>query len=134
MEDKKYYKTLSRGMMNFLVERGHTDIKYEENERGKIVFCWLETNKLNKDIELFYETDRDVDRRKRAKIVGTPWLVRELAKLGYEPFTTEVSIFDWRKKVYLYDYSNSLQAAIDRLLAEKNKNNANFLEDEDAKR
>lgn len=131
--ENKMYKTMSRGMYNYLIERGHTNVTYEQNEYGKIVFAWEESNKLNKDIISFYNTDRDMERRKRAKVIGVPWLVEALKELGYRPFAQEVSIFDWRKPVYLYDKSNSLQEAIDRLLAERS-NKANILIDKDVER
>lgn len=127
MEER--YRTISRGMYNWLVDKGFTDtLRYDETPYGKIVFSWAVTPELNEAITEFFITERDIDRRRNAKVVGSVGLYRELERRGYEPFCHEYSIFDFRKRVWLYDPTPELMKAIGELT--QNKVNINVAERE----
>lgn len=119
---ERYFRTYSRALYNFLIDKGHTNITYDRDKT--VCFQFLIDENFDRDVKEFYSnspTPLEIARRRNAKIVAQPWLVEALKELGYKPFVQEWSVYDYRKPLWLYDWSSALQSTIDKLFDKREK-------------
>lgn len=124
------YSTRSRGLYVYLINEGFTKVTYHQDRQGskKVWWSWEVTDELNEAIKRYFKRGGYAANRKfiRTHTVLSPWLVEELSKLGYEALSEEPDIYDWRKTVWQYTYSDKLLKDIDWILTSNGNSNIDW--------